>query len=136
MCTLLNCSIWVIYGSPLVEYQLLVVTINAAGAILELSYIFLYVTFAPKKLQVLMYLHELIRHSALWANIFCAKFRIYDTHSFLAVSREFFEMPFSWSHSEKKKTWMLPYLDTGRANHISFMYVLYIYGNFVLIHVF
>lgn len=52
VCTLLNCSLWVIYGSPLVEYQLLVVTINAAGAILELSYLFLYVTFAPKKLQM------------------------------------------------------------------------------------
>ncbi|CAM6017772.1 unnamed protein product [Sphagnum balticum] len=52
VCTLLNCALWVMYGSPLVEFQMLVVTINAAGCIIELSYLFIYLLFATKKIKM------------------------------------------------------------------------------------
>ncbi|CAK9195007.1 unnamed protein product [Sphagnum troendelagicum] len=52
VCTLLNCALWVMYGSPLVGFQMLVVTINAAGCIIELSYLIIYLLFATKKIKM------------------------------------------------------------------------------------
>ncbi|KAG0572328.1 hypothetical protein KC19_VG085400 [Ceratodon purpureus] len=46
VCTLLNCLLWVVYGLPVVEYQLLVVTINVAGCAIEIVYLALYLVYA------------------------------------------------------------------------------------------
>ncbi|XP_024367363.1 bidirectional sugar transporter SWEET4 [Physcomitrium patens] len=52
VCTLLNCLLWVVYGLPVVEYQVLVVTINAAGCIIELIYLALYLKNAHKSIRM------------------------------------------------------------------------------------
>ncbi len=53
VCTLLNCMLWVVYGLPDVSLQILVVTINLSGCLIELIYISIYLVYAPKKTQVL-----------------------------------------------------------------------------------
>ncbi|KAG0630151.1 hypothetical protein M758_1G157600 [Ceratodon purpureus] len=45
----LNCSLWTLYGLPVVNYQVLVVTINAAGAALEIFYVVIYLLFSEGK---------------------------------------------------------------------------------------
>lgn len=52
VCTLLNCLLWVVYGLPIVEFQVLVVTINAAGCVIELIYLALYLINAQKSIRV------------------------------------------------------------------------------------
>jgi solute carrier family 50 protein (sugar transporter) len=52
VCTLLNCMLWVVYGMPDVQLQVLVVTINAAGCMIETGYLTTYLIFAPKRLRV------------------------------------------------------------------------------------
>ncbi|CAK9257244.1 unnamed protein product [Sphagnum jensenii] len=51
VCTLLNCMLWVVYGLPDVSLQVLVVTINLSGCLIELIYISIYLVYAPKKTQ-------------------------------------------------------------------------------------
>lgn len=46
MVSALNCSLWTLYGLPVVNFQVLVVTINAAGTVLELFYIVLYIFYS------------------------------------------------------------------------------------------
>ncbi|EFJ26376.1 hypothetical protein SELMODRAFT_412901 [Selaginella moellendorffii] len=47
-CTLLNCLLWFFYGLPAVtSNNTLIVTINAAGIILECIYLIVFFTFAP-----------------------------------------------------------------------------------------
>ncbi len=45
--------LWVVYGLPDVSLQILVVTINLSGCLIELIYISIYLVYAPKKTQVL-----------------------------------------------------------------------------------
>jgi solute carrier family 50 protein (sugar transporter) len=45
----LNCSLWTFYGLPVVDFQVLLVTINAAGTGLELFYITVYLLFSEGK---------------------------------------------------------------------------------------
>jgi len=45
----LNCSLWTFYGLPVINFQVLVVTINAAGACLEIFYITVYILFSEGK---------------------------------------------------------------------------------------
>lgn len=52
VCTLLNCMLWVVYGLPIVKFQVLVVTINAAGCAIEFTYLTLYLIHAAKKIRV------------------------------------------------------------------------------------
>ncbi|KAH8944717.1 hypothetical protein BDL97_13G127300 [Sphagnum fallax] len=52
VCTLLNCMLWVVYGMPDVQLQVLVVTINAAGCMIETGYLTTYLIFAPKRLRM------------------------------------------------------------------------------------
>ncbi|XP_024398476.1 bidirectional sugar transporter SWEET4 isoform X2 [Physcomitrium patens] len=52
ICTLLNCLLWVVYGLPVVELQVLVVTINAAGVVIEMIYIGLYLKNAQRSVRV------------------------------------------------------------------------------------
>jgi len=52
VCTLLNCLLWVVYGLPVVEFQVLVVSINAAGCVIEVTYLVLYLMNAQKKIKV------------------------------------------------------------------------------------
>ncbi|CAM6007392.1 unnamed protein product [Sphagnum balticum] len=51
VCTLLNCMLWVVYGLPDVSLQVLVVTINLSGCLIELIYISIYLVYALKKTQ-------------------------------------------------------------------------------------
>ncbi|GLJ21809.1 hypothetical protein SUGI_0407280 [Cryptomeria japonica] len=55
LCTLFNCAVWLLYGSPYVKpHNLLLLTINGAGFILELFYLMSYLTFASKKNKVMI----------------------------------------------------------------------------------
>ncbi|XP_039065218.1 LOW QUALITY PROTEIN: bidirectional sugar transporter SWEET3-like [Hibiscus syriacus] len=50
-----NCLIYTLYGSPVVSYSwenFPVVTINGLGIVLELSFVFIYLLFAPTKAKV------------------------------------------------------------------------------------
>ena len=44
----LNALLWVVYGSPAVKLQVLVLTINSTGAALEFLYIVIYCVYAPR----------------------------------------------------------------------------------------
>lgn len=45
--TLLNCMLWVLYGMPFVKpNSTLVVTINGAGTVIELAYVFIYLLYS------------------------------------------------------------------------------------------
>lgn len=44
--------LWVVYGLPVVKFQVLVVTINAAGCAIEFTYLTLYLIHAAKKIRV------------------------------------------------------------------------------------
>jgi solute carrier family 50 protein (sugar transporter) len=44
--------VWTLYGLPVVDYQVLVVTINAAGAAIEIFYIVIYLLFSEGKPRV------------------------------------------------------------------------------------
>eukprot|EP00897_Mesotaenium_endlicherianum_P004810 jgi/Mesen1/4357/ME000022S03646 len=47
ICTLLNCSLWTLYGLPFVtEGNILVSTVNGVGVILEASYLIIFFAFA------------------------------------------------------------------------------------------
>lgn len=48
----LNCSLWTLYGLPVINFQVLVVTINAAGACLEIFYITVYILFSEGKARL------------------------------------------------------------------------------------
>jgi solute carrier family 50 protein (sugar transporter) len=52
VCTLLNCLLWVVYGLPVVEFQVLVVSINAAGVLIEITYLVLYLMNANRKIKM------------------------------------------------------------------------------------
>lgn len=57
--TLLNCMMWVLYGLPIVHpHSILVVTINGAGMLIEISYILLFILYSEgrKRLQVFLML--------------------------------------------------------------------------------
>ncbi|XP_078431704.1 bidirectional sugar transporter SWEET4-like [Wolffia australiana] len=47
LATLLNCMLWVLYGLPLVHpHSLLVITINGAGLVIELTYVLLFLLYS------------------------------------------------------------------------------------------
>ncbi|KAG6541646.1 hypothetical protein Mapa_016911 [Marchantia paleacea] len=49
LCTLLNCVLWLLYGMPFVTKNgVLIMTINGIGAILEMSYLSIFMKYAPK----------------------------------------------------------------------------------------
>ncbi|KAG6549007.1 hypothetical protein Mapa_009449 [Marchantia paleacea] len=47
--TLLNCFLWLLYGSPFVKWGVLVVTINGAGAFIEFVYLFTYLVYSKDR---------------------------------------------------------------------------------------
>ncbi|OAE28759.1 hypothetical protein AXG93_2446s1010 [Marchantia polymorpha subsp. ruderalis] len=47
--TLLNCSLWLLYGSPFVNKGVLVFTINGAGAFIELFFICIYLAYSKDR---------------------------------------------------------------------------------------
>ncbi|XP_039143655.1 bidirectional sugar transporter SWEET6b-like isoform X2 [Dioscorea cayenensis subsp. rotundata] len=50
LATLLNCMMWVVYGLPLVHPKsMLVITINGAGTVIELTYILLFLIYSNGK---------------------------------------------------------------------------------------
>eukprot|EP01018_Ginkgo_biloba_P032840 Gb_38809 [translate_table: standard] len=55
VCTLFNCAMWMLYGSPYVKpNSVLILTINGTGFVLELFYLMSYLTFASKKKKVII----------------------------------------------------------------------------------
>ncbi|KAH7658037.1 solute carrier family 50 (sugar transporter) protein [Dioscorea alata] len=59
LATLLNCMMWVVYGLPLVHPKsMLVITINGAGTVIELTYILLFLIYSngKQRLKVLVML--------------------------------------------------------------------------------
>lgn len=49
---LVNTLLWVVYGSPSVKLQVLLLTINTTGAALEFLYITIYCVYAPRERRV------------------------------------------------------------------------------------
>lgn len=50
VCTLFNCALWLLYGTPFVKpNSILILTINGVGFLLELFYLACYLAFASKK---------------------------------------------------------------------------------------
>ncbi|XP_020706043.1 bidirectional sugar transporter SWEET4-like [Dendrobium catenatum] len=62
--TLLNCMLWMLYGLPIVHpNSTLVLTINCAGAAIEICYVILYLVFSngPKRFKaMLLFLGDLV----------------------------------------------------------------------------
>lgn len=62
--TLMNCMLWMVYGLPVVHPKsTLVLTINAAGTGIELSYVILYLIFssgAKRRKAMILFLVELV----------------------------------------------------------------------------
>ncbi|KAL2632367.1 hypothetical protein R1flu_017053 [Riccia fluitans] len=49
LCALLNCALWLLYGMPFVTRNgLLIMTINGVGAFLEISYLTIFMRYAPR----------------------------------------------------------------------------------------
>lgn len=49
---LVNTLLWVVYGSPSVKLQVLLLTINTTGAAFEFFYIVIYCVYAPRERRV------------------------------------------------------------------------------------
>lgn len=50
LATLLQCLLWVVYGIPLVHpHSILVLTINAAGCVIEFTYVVLFLIYSDRK---------------------------------------------------------------------------------------
>ncbi|EEF52022.1 conserved hypothetical protein [Ricinus communis] len=65
LATVLNCAMWSFYGLPIVEEDsILVTTINAAGLVIELTYVAIFFVFAPfhkrKKIVIVLVLELII----------------------------------------------------------------------------
>ncbi|KAK8957932.1 Bidirectional sugar transporter SWEET4 [Platanthera zijinensis] len=57
--TFVNCLLWVLYGMPVVKLgNILVLTINAAGAVIELCYILVYLLYSngARRTRVVLFL--------------------------------------------------------------------------------
>ncbi|KAL3678654.1 hypothetical protein R1sor_021610 [Riccia sorocarpa] len=53
LCALLNCALWLLYGMPFVTRNgLLIMTINGVGAALEISYLTIYMRYAPRSAKI------------------------------------------------------------------------------------
>lgn len=69
LATLVNCLVWTLYGMPMVHpNSLLVVTINGAGCVVELTYVIIFLVYSQrtKRLKVfLLLLVEIIFISSL-----------------------------------------------------------------------
>jgi len=55
--TLLSTSLWTFYG--LLKPDILVVTVNGAGAIFQLTYVTLFLMYAPKDKKVTLSIYDL-----------------------------------------------------------------------------
>ncbi|KAF7810523.1 bidirectional sugar transporter SWEET4-like [Senna tora] len=59
LATLLNCMVWTLYGLPMVHpHSILVVTINGAGCVVELTYVIIFLIYSQRtnRLKVLLFL--------------------------------------------------------------------------------
>ncbi|XP_019054543.1 PREDICTED: bidirectional sugar transporter SWEET4-like [Nelumbo nucifera] len=53
LATLLNCMLWIVYGLPPVHpHSILVITINGAGFIIELAYVFLFLLYSDRRKRI------------------------------------------------------------------------------------
>ncbi|KAH9324699.1 hypothetical protein KI387_004877, partial [Taxus chinensis] len=53
VCTLFNCSLWLLYGMPFVKpHSTLILTVNGTGFALELFYLTIFLRFASKEIKV------------------------------------------------------------------------------------
>ena len=57
--TLLSTSLWTFYGALKGADGLLVTTVNAAGVAFQLTYVTLFIIFAPKRKKVILFLSKL-----------------------------------------------------------------------------
>ncbi|ERN06598.1 bidirectional sugar transporter SWEET4-like [Amborella trichopoda] len=61
LATLLNCMLWTLYGLPIVHpHSTLVVTINGAGLLIELTYVLLFLIYSAKKQRLKVFLYLLL----------------------------------------------------------------------------
>ncbi|KAJ3670841.1 hypothetical protein LUZ60_008267 [Juncus effusus] len=52
LATLMNCTLWVVYGLPFIHpHSVLVLTINGTGMLLEAIYLAVFFSFSPRKLR-------------------------------------------------------------------------------------
>ncbi|XP_031739720.1 bidirectional sugar transporter SWEET7 isoform X1 [Cucumis sativus] len=81
LATLVNCLVWVLYGLPVVHPgSILVITINAAGTLIELVYIILFFVFSDRKKRMKVLLVLLIELVFITVLTLLVLF-IFHTHS-------------------------------------------------------
>ncbi|KAH0468599.1 hypothetical protein IEQ34_003632 [Dendrobium chrysotoxum] len=84
--TLLNCILWVLYGMPFVKpNSTLIVTINGAGTVIELLYIFIYLLFSngSRRIKALLLLFIDITFIAVVAGIILSIFKSHERRTLI-----------------------------------------------------
>ncbi|KAL4379692.1 hypothetical protein GQ457_02G020210 [Hibiscus cannabinus] len=87
LCTVMNCILWCFYGLPIVKKDnLLVLTINAIGLVIELLYLTVYVIYANDRKKRLIVAYVLIGEAGLAvAVVLVAMFAFNGSHRTLFV---------------------------------------------------
>ena len=89
LATLLNCMLWVVYGLPLVHpHSILVITINGAGLVIELTYVLLFLLYSQgrTRLRVLVIFLAEVAFVAVVAIVVLATAHTYDRRSLIVGS--------------------------------------------------
>ncbi|KAE8717783.1 Cyclophilin 38 isoform 1 [Hibiscus syriacus] len=85
LCTVMNCVIWMFYGLPIVKKDnILVLTINSVGLVIELLYLTVYVVYAndrKKRVRVGCILLSDIFNIIMYAAPLAIWKKVYDTKS-------------------------------------------------------
>ncbi|KAG4202805.1 hypothetical protein ERO13_A05G359700v2 [Gossypium hirsutum] len=86
LCTVLNCIFWMFYGLPIVKKDnILVLTINSVGLVIELLYLTVYVVYANDRKKRLRVAHILLAEAALTVAIVLIAMLCFDKHRSLFV---------------------------------------------------
>ncbi|KAJ4950704.1 hypothetical protein NE237_027536 [Protea cynaroides] len=101
LASVINCALWILYGQPFVHPGIiLVVTINSVGFTLELSYILIYIFYAPsnKRTKVLL---VLLAEALFFLAVATFSLKVYQTQSsrslFVGIFCSFFGVCMSMS---------------------------------------
>ncbi|KAH0468328.1 hypothetical protein IEQ34_003361 [Dendrobium chrysotoxum] len=84
--TLLNCMLWALYGMPFVKpNSTLIVTINGAGTVIELLYIFIYLLYSngSRRIKALLLLFTDIAFIAVVAGIILSIFKSHERRTLI-----------------------------------------------------
>ncbi|PKU65709.1 bidirectional sugar transporter SWEET4-like [Dendrobium catenatum] len=84
--TLLNCMLWVLYGLPFVKpNSTLIITINGAGTVIELIYIFIYLLYSDgsRRIKALLLLFTDIAFIVIVAAIVLSIFKSHERRTLI-----------------------------------------------------